>query len=74
MHDWKKGLEGMTRIRPACDRNCQNRAYDCHIKCETYIKYREACDAERAKRMLERDVACAYADTAERIRKKRRLK
>ena len=72
-HPWKKGIEGISNIRPECDRDCPNRAWDCHTKCETYSKYRAKCDAEREKRALERDIACAYADTAERIRKKRRL-
>lgn len=74
VHPWKKGIEGVTRIRPVCDRNCPNRASDCHTKCETYINYRAECDAEREKRALQREVVCAYADTTERIRKKRRLK
>lgn len=74
MHRWKKGLEGMTRIRPVCGRECPNREWDCHTKCETYIKYRDECDVEREKRALEREVISEFAETSERIRKKRRLK
>lgn len=74
MHPWKKGMEGVTRIRPECSRDCPNREWDCHTKCETYIKYRAECDAERERRVLERDVLAEFSDTSERIRKKRRLK
>ena len=74
MHKWKQGMEGVTRVKPACKRDCPNRSYDCHTKCETYIKYRAECDAEMNKRVLERVVMTEICDTSERIRKKRRIK
>jgi coenzyme F420-reducing hydrogenase gamma subunit len=72
--DWGIARPGVTRIKPVCKADCPNRAYDCHTKCETYIKYRAECDAEMKKRGLERVVLGEYADTSERIRKKRRIK
>jgi hypothetical protein len=72
VHKWKLGMEGITLIRPVCSRDCPNRSFDCHTRCETYIKYRQECDAEMEKRALERDVLGEFGDTSERIRKKRR--
>ncbi|MBR5874521.1 MAG: hypothetical protein IKY90_07315 [Oscillospiraceae bacterium] len=67
-------MEGVTRVRPECKRDCPNRSWDCHTKCEIYINYRHECDAEREKRALERVVMSEFAETSERIRKKRRIK
>ena len=72
MHKWYMGMEGVTRIKPECKRDCPNRSWDCHTKCEKYIQYRKECDAEMHKRELERVVISELAETSERIRKKRR--
>jgi len=72
LDDWGISRPGITRIKPVCKKDCPNREYDCHTKCETYIKYRHECDVEREKRVLERVVMNEICDTSERIRKKRR--
>jgi hypothetical protein len=63
---------GVTRVPPECKRDCPNRSWDCHPKCDIYIKYRAKCDEEMKKRDLERVVMNEVCDTVERIRKKRR--
>ena len=65
---------GLSPVKYPCKRECPNRAYDCHAKCELYSKYRAECDAVIEQRSLMRDVLGAYADTTERIRKRRRGK
>lgn len=70
----KKQDFALSPVRQPCTRDCPNRAFDCHTRCEAYIKFRAECDADIKKRTLERDVLGAYSDTAERLRKKRRSK
>lgn len=74
MTNWRLGMEGITRVPPECPRNCPNRNWDCHTKCETYAKYRAKCDEEMEKRAVEREIISEFAETSERIRKKRRIK
>lgn len=74
MDDWGIARPGITRVPPECKRDCPNRSWDCHTKCETYAKYRAKCDEEIKKRTLEREVLDEISATSERIRKRRRLR
>lgn len=70
----KKQEFALSPVKQPCPRDCPKRAWDCHTWCGDYIEFRAECDADIKKRTLERDVLGAYSDTAERIRKKRRIK
>lgn len=60
----------LTSVKPVC-KDCPNRSFDCHGKCETYIKYRAGCDEVIHQRNLKRDVINAIGDAMKRIPGKR---
>ena len=61
----------LTKIKPCCPPDCPNRKYDCHGKCETYLKYRAECDEQIRLRKLEYEVTNAIGDAMKRIPGKR---
>lgn len=36
-------------VKPPCERDCPTRAVGCHAKCELYLEYEEAKQAEYRK-------------------------
>lgn len=61
----------LTEIKPVCRADCPNRTFDCHGKCERYIRYRAECDEAIHQRNLKRDVITAIGDAMKRIPGKR---
>lgn len=63
-------------IKPVCGRNCPDRSWDCHAKCEKYKAYRERCDEEMQDRFqktqYKRDVNDAVSKAVKRMQGKRR--
>lgn len=63
-------------VKPVCKRDCPDRSYDCHGKCEKYKTFREQCDEamiERFKKaQLTREVNEAVSEAVKRLPGKRR--
>lgn len=58
-------------VKMKCRKDCPNRAYDCHCKCEKYASSRAECDKEIKRRALKRDVDYAIGDAMKRMPGKR---
>lgn len=41
-------------VKPPCERDCPRRTVGCHAKCELYLEYEEAKQAEYLAREVER--------------------
>lgn len=41
-------------MKPPCERDCPRRTVGCHAKCELYLEYEEAKQAEYRAREVER--------------------
>lgn len=50
-------------VKPPCERDCPTRAVGCHAKCEMYLEYEEAKQAEYRARELDRS-RDAYTENA----------
>ena len=63
-------------VKPVCSRDCPDRSWDCHGKCEKYKAYREQCDEEMMERFkkvqFNRDVNEAVSQAVKRLPGKRR--
>lgn len=60
-------------VRPVCKKDCPNRKYDCHSKCEKYARYRAECDKLIAQRNMNRDVNDAIGAAMKRLPGKREV-
>lgn len=60
----------ISKIKPVC-KDCQDRSFDCHTKCEKYKSYRAECDKEMQERFqkkkLERDVITEVSKALKRL-------
>lgn len=63
----------ITNVKMKCRKDCQDRAFDCHVKCEKYAKYRTECDEQIQQRALKRDVDSYITDAMKRIPGKREI-
>lgn len=45
-----------------CKRGCPDRRWDCHVSCEKYKAYREACDILLHEKALEKEVKDVVSD------------
>lgn len=61
-------------MKPPCERDCPTRAVGCHTKCELYLEYEEAKQAEYRAREVERSRDAYTADAEKRSRSVARLK
>lgn len=61
-------------VKPPCERDCPTRAVGCHAKCELYLEYEEAKQAEYRAREVERSRDAYTADAEKRSRSVARLK
>nr|DAE75362.1 MAG TPA: hypothetical protein [Caudoviricetes sp.] len=61
-------------MKPPCERDCPTRAVGCHAKCELYLEYEEAKQAEYRAREVERSRDAYTADAEKRSRSVARLK
>ena len=61
-------------MKPPCERDCPTRAVGCHAKCELYLEYEEAKQAEYRANGAERDRNAYTADAEKRSRSVARLK
>ena len=61
-------------MNPPCERDCPTRAVGCHAKCELYLEYEEAKQAEYRAREVERSRDAYTADAEKRSRSVARLK
>lgn len=61
-------------MKPPCERDCPTRAVGCHAKCELYLEYEEAKQAEYRAREVERSRDAYTADAGKRSRSVARLK
>ena len=61
-------------VKPPCERDCPRRAVGCHAKCELYLEYEEAKQAEYRANGAERDRNAYTADAEKRSRSVARLK
>lgn len=61
-------------MKPPCERDCPTRAVGCHAKCEMYLEYEEAKQAEYRANGAERDRNAYTADAEKRSRSVARLK
>lgn len=61
-------------MKPPCERDCPTRAVGCHAKCEMYLEYEEAKQAEYRAREVERSRDAYTADAEKRSRSVARLK
>ena len=66
----------LTNVKPVCGKDCPDRSYKCHGKCEKYKAYRDQCDAEMLgrfqKNQLKREVNDAVLQAVKRLPGKRR--
>lgn len=58
-------------VKMVCNRECPDRTYDCHGKCERYAQYRAECDELKHQKELERDVMDAEVTAVKRTHGKR---
>ena len=67
---------GISSVKPVCKKECPDRTFDCHAKCEKYKEYRERCDAEivdrNKKTKLHFEVNEAVSQAVKRLPGKRR--
>ena len=61
-------------MKPPCERDCPTRAVGCHAKCELYLEYEEAKQAEYRAREVERSRDAYTADAEKRSRSVARWK
>ena len=61
-------------MKPPCERDCPRRTVGCHAKCELYLEYEEAKQAEYRAREVERSRDAYTADAEKRSRSVARLK
>ena len=61
-------------MKPPCERNCPSRAVGCHTKCELYMEYEEAKQAEYRANWAERDRNDYTADAKKRCKSVERLR
>ena len=61
-------------MKPPCERDCPTRAVGCHAKCDLYLEYEEAKQAEYRAREAERSRDAYTADAEKRSRSVARLK
>lgn len=61
-------------MKPPCERDCPTRAVGCHAKCDLYLEYEEAKQAEYRAREVERSRDAYTADAEKRSRSVARLK
>lgn len=61
-------------VKPPCERDRPTRAVGCHAKCELYLEYEEAKQAEYRANGAERDRNAYTADAEKRARSVARLK
>jgi len=66
----------ISEIKPVCKRDCPDRSWDCHGRCEKYKAYREKCDIAMEERMREnqfrKEVNDAVSKAVKRLPGKRR--
>ena len=46
----------ITPVQVVCERDCADRAYDCHGRCEKYARYRAKCDEVLHRNEMRNDV------------------
>lgn len=61
-------------VKPPCERDCPTRAVRCHAKCELYLEYEEAKQAEYRGRDAYTADAKKRCKSVERLRKAGLLK
>lgn len=61
-------------MKPPCERDCPARAVGCHAKCELYLEYEEAKQAEYRANVVERDRNAYTADAEKRCKSVERLR
>lgn len=61
-------------VKPPCERDCPTRAVGCHAKCELYLEYEEAKQAEYRAREVERSRDAYTADAKKRCKSVERLR
>lgn len=61
-------------VKPPCERDCPRRTAECHARCELYLEYEEAKQAEYRANGAERDRNAYTADAEKRSRSVARLK
>ena len=45
----------ISTVKPTCGKDCPDRSWDCHGKCEKYKAYRAECDNALNKRFREKE-------------------
>lgn len=67
----------LTTVKPVCEKDCPDRNWDCHGKCEKYKAFRAECDIALKKRFQEkegeRDVNKAINKAIKRLAGQRRI-
>lgn len=61
-------------MKPPCERDCPTRAVGCHAKCDLYLEYEEAKQAEYRAREAERSRDAYTADAGKRCKSVERLR
>lgn len=61
-------------MKPPCERDCPTQAVGCHVKCELYLEYEEAKQAEYRANGAERDRNAYTADAKKRCKSVERLR
>lgn len=63
----------LTPVKMVCERDCPDRAFDCHAKCNDYAEYRAKCDKHMQERKREADLNEALSNAIKRTHGKRRF-
>lgn len=63
----------LTPVKMVCKKDCPDRAFDCHPKCEKYAKYRAKCDEQMRERKREADLNEALSNAIKRTHGRRRF-
>ena len=61
-------------MKPPCERDCPRRTAECHARCEPYLEYEEAKQAEYRENKAERDRNAYTADAEKRCKSIERLR
>ena len=63
----------LTPVKMVCEKDCPEREFDCHARCEKYAKYRAECDEQIRERLRESELNDALSNAIKRYPGKRRF-